>query len=76
MPHVSQRDDRPASGTTTWQVDWLPDNAGERQQAALRLKAAYAMLLANRWIPDRPWGRNDTGREQGTGLVAGIRPRF
>jgi len=54
----------------------LPNKAGERQQAALRLKAAYAMLLANRWIPDRPWGRNDTGRVQGTGLVAGIRPRF
>lgn len=76
MPHVSQRDDRPASGTTTRQVDWLPDNAGEQQQAALRLKAAYAMLLADRWISERPWGRNDTGREQGTGLVAGIRPRF
>ncbi|WP_414708579.1 hypothetical protein [Pseudomonas sp. UBA6753] len=54
----------------------MPNKAGERQQAALRLKAAYAMLLANRWIPDRPWGRNDTGRVQGTGLVAGIRPRF
>ncbi|WP_161797632.1 hypothetical protein [Pseudomonas putida] len=54
----------------------MPDNAGEQQQAALRQKAACAMLLANRWIPDRPWGRNGTGRVQGTGLVAVIRPRF
>nr|WP_256573580.1 copper resistance protein B [Pseudomonas sp. B14(2017)] len=54
----------------------MPNKAGERQQAALRLEAAYAMLLADRWISDRPWGRNDTRRVQGSGLVAGIRPRF
>ncbi|MDD1959681.1 copper resistance protein B [Pseudomonas sp. 39004] len=58
--------------------------AGERQQTALRLEAAYAMLLTNRWILEPTleanfFGRNDGGREQGTGLAdseVGLRLRY
>lgn len=58
--------------------------AGERQQTALRLEAAYAMLLTNRWILEPTleanfFGRNDGGREQGTGLSdseVGLRLRY
>ncbi|HDS1817591.1 TPA: copper resistance protein B [Pseudomonas putida] len=57
---------------------------GERQQTALRLEAAYAMLLTNRWILEPTleanlFGRNDARREQGTGLVdseVGLRLRY
>nr|WP_263396241.1 copper resistance protein B [Pseudomonas alloputida] len=49
-------------------------HAGGRQQTALRLEAAYAMLLTNRWILEPTleanlYGRNDAGREQGAGLA-------
>ena len=58
--------------------------AGERQQTALRLEAAYAMLLTNRWILEPTleanlYGRNDAGREQGAGLAdseVGLRLRY
>ena len=58
--------------------------AGERQQTALRLEAAYAMLLTNRWILEPTleanlYGRNDAGREQGAGLAdseVGMRLRY
>ncbi|MFK0309620.1 copper resistance protein B [Pseudomonas sp. NPDC090233] len=58
--------------------------AGERQQAALRLEAAYAMLLTNCWILEPTveanfFGRNDAGREQGAGLAdseVGLRLRY
>ena len=48
--------------------------AGERQQTALRLEAAYAMLLTNRWILEPTveanfFGRNAAGHEQGAGLA-------
>ena len=57
---------------------------GERQQSALRLEAAYAMLLTNRWILEptveaNVYGRNDAGREQGSGLAdseIGLRLRY
>jgi copper resistance protein B len=58
--------------------------AGERQQTALRLEAAYAMLLTNRWILEpnleaNLYGRNDARREQGAGLAdseLGLRLRY
>ncbi|MCS4062507.1 copper resistance protein B [Pseudomonas putida] len=58
--------------------------AGERQQTALRLEAAYAMLLTNRWILEpnleaNLYGRNDARREQGAGLAdseVGLRLRY
>ncbi|MBO9552520.1 copper resistance protein B [Pseudomonas sp.] len=58
--------------------------AGERQQSALRLEAAYAILLTNRWILEPNleanfYGRNDTGHEQGAGLAdseVGLRLRY
>lgn len=58
--------------------------AGERQQTALRLEASYAMLLTNRWILEPNieanfFGRNDAGREQGSGLAeseVGLRLRY
>lgn len=58
--------------------------AGERQQTALRLEAGYAMLLTNRWILEPTvemdlFGRNDAGREQGSGLAeseVGLRLRY
>jgi copper resistance protein B len=58
--------------------------AGERQQSALRLEAAYAILLSNRWILEPNleanfFGRNDAGREQGAGLAdseVGLRLRY
>ncbi|MFJ2986080.1 MULTISPECIES: copper resistance protein B [unclassified Pseudomonas] len=58
--------------------------AGERQQTALRLEAAYAMLLTNRWILEPTleanfFGRNDAQREQGAGLAdseVGLRLRY
>lgn len=58
--------------------------AGERQQSALRLEAAYAILLTNRWILEPNleanfYGRNDAGHEQGTGLAdseVGLRLRY
>ncbi|MGE8115521.1 copper resistance protein B [Pseudomonas sp. NPDC086566] len=58
--------------------------AGERQQSALRLEAAYAILLTNRWILEPNleanfYGRNDAGREQGAGLAdseVGLRLRY
>ncbi|MFJ4398188.1 copper resistance protein B [Pseudomonas sp. NPDC089396] len=58
--------------------------AGERQQTALRLEAAYAMLLTNRWILEPTveanfFGRNAAGHEQGAGLAdskIGLRLRY
>jgi copper resistance protein B len=58
--------------------------AGERQQTALRLEAGYAMLLTNRWVLEPTveanfFGRNDAGREQGSGLAeseVGLRLRY
>ncbi|CAI8948502.1 copper resistance protein CopB [Pseudomonas soli] len=58
--------------------------AGERQQTALRLEVAYAMLLSNRWVLEPTveanfFGRNDAGREQGAGLAeseVGLRLRY
>jgi copper resistance protein B len=46
--------------------------AGERQQTALRLEAAYAMLLTNRWILEPTveanlYGRNDAGASRARG---------
>ncbi|MGX1017358.1 copper resistance protein B [Pseudomonas sp. Y3 TE3536] len=57
---------------------------GERQQTALRLEAAYAMLLTNRWVLEptleaNVFGRDDARREQGTGLAdseIGLRLRY
>ncbi|WP_085676180.1 MULTISPECIES: copper resistance protein B [unclassified Pseudomonas] len=58
--------------------------AGERQQSALRLEAAYAILLTNRWILEPNleanfFGRNDASLEQGAGLAdseVGLRLRY
>lgn len=58
--------------------------AGERQQSALRLEAAYAILLTNRWILEPNleanfFGRNDASHEQGAGLADsefGLRLRY
>lgn len=58
--------------------------AGERQQTALRLEAAYAILLTQRWrleptVEVNLHGRNDPGRGQGSGLSdsdAGLRLRY
>lgn len=58
--------------------------AGERQQSALRLEAAYAILLTNCWILEPNleanfYGRKDTGHEQGAGLAdseVGLRLRY
>ncbi|QXH48964.1 copper resistance protein B [Pseudomonas xanthosomatis] len=58
--------------------------AGERQQSALRLAAAYAILLTNRWVLEPKvkanfFGRDDAGREQRAGLADsefGLRLRY
>lgn len=58
--------------------------AGERQQTALRLEAAYAILLTQRWrleptVEVNVHGRDDRGRGQGSGLSdseAGLRLRY
>lgn len=58
--------------------------AGERQQSALRLEAAYAILLTNRWILEPNleanfYSRNDASHEQGAGLAdseVGLRLRY
>ena len=57
---------------------------GERQQTALRVEAAYAMLLTNRWVLEptleaNVFGRDDARREQDTGLAdseIGLRLRY
>lgn len=58
--------------------------AGERQQTALRLEAAYAILLTQRWrlepnLEVNFHGRDDRSRTQGAGLSdseAGLRLRY
>ncbi|MFD2642494.1 copper resistance protein B [Pseudomonas japonica] len=58
--------------------------AGERQQTALRLEAAYAILLTQRWrlepsLELNLHGRDDRSRSQGAGLSdseAGLRLRY
>jgi len=58
--------------------------AGERQQTALRLEAAYTMLLSNRWVLEPTleanfFGHDDAAREQGSGLAdseVGLRLRY
>ena len=91
----ARQDFKPASGQT-WAAFGIQGTplyglelqatayAGERQQTALRLEAAYAMLLTNRWILEPTleanlYGRNDAGREQGAGLAdseVGLRLRY
>ncbi|MCU1720011.1 copper resistance protein B [Pseudomonas sp. 5P_5.1_Bac1] len=58
--------------------------AGERHQTALRLEAAYAILLTQRWrlepnVEVNLHGRDDPGRTQGSGLSdseVGLRLRY
>ncbi|WP_369987206.1 copper resistance protein B [Pseudomonas xanthosomatis] len=90
-----RQDFKPASGQTwaAFGIQGMPlyglelaatAYAGERQQTALRLEAAYAILLTNRWVLEPKleanfFGRDDAGREQGAGLADsefGLRLRY